>query len=341
MSDRRNDIQVGLFSIIAVLLLAMMILIFGGFKNVLVDTYRVTAHFDNAAGTTEGTPVRLLGIEVGNVRSVTLDPETGGVVMVLTINKGVSIREDAPLAIRQEGFIANIYLDFGMGTSEKILPKDGTARVEGKIETFAAYVEGATTVVADMGGSMKEKFNEISDHLLDLLDNVNDLAGDEKFRGDLKQLASNTTEVTSTLKDKLPGLLDEMQTVAARAKKSLDEASGLMDTYRQLGEKLTETTEAGREEIERQGDNLDRLTKALTESAVDVSALAKGLTEITTAIRSGEGTLGKLLSDPELYRALVGAIDELENAAGEIKELAETIKKHPDWLLKGPPPSRQ
>ena len=110
MSDHRADIQVGLFSIIGLLMLAMLILIFGGFKNILVETYEVTAIFENAAGTTEGTPVRLVGIEVGNVKSVSLNPETAGVRMRLTIDRKVDIRQDAPVAIKQEGFIANIYI---------------------------------------------------------------------------------------------------------------------------------------------------------------------------------------------------------------------------------------
>ncbi len=341
MSDRRADIQVGLFSIIAVLLLAMLILIFGGFKNVLIDTYRITARFDNAAGTTEGTPVRLLGIEVGSVKSVTLDTEAGGVRMVLIINKSADIRKDAPLAIKQEGFIANLYLDFGLGTSNELLPKDGTAVIVGSIDTFAAYIERATTVMSDMGSSIKDKVADISDQLLKLLDDLDELAGDEKFRTDLKELASNTSEITATLRENLPSLLEKAQSFAGKAEKSIDEASEVLETYRELGRELTETARVGREQIAHQGENLDRLTGALTQSAVDVSALARSLRDIAETVNSGEGTTGKLLKDPELYRSLVAAIDELELAAREIKQLAETIKKHPDWLLKGPPANRK
>jgi hypothetical protein len=37
----------------------------------------------------------------------------------------------------------------------------------------------------------------------------------------------------------------------------------------------------------------------------------------------------------------VGSIDEVEDASRMIGELAETLKKHPDWLLKGPPEDRR
>jgi phospholipid/cholesterol/gamma-HCH transport system substrate-binding protein len=341
MSDKRADIQVGLFSIIAILLLAMMILIFGGFKNVLIDTYRITARFDNAAGATEGTPVRLLGIEVGNVKSVTLDTEAGGVCMVLILNKSADIRKDAPLAIKQEGFIANLYLDFGLGTSDELLPKDGTAVIEGSIDTFAAYIERATMVMSDMGSSIKDKVTDVSDQLLKLLDDLDELAGDEQFRTDLKEVVSHTSDIAGTLKGELPSLLEKVQSFAGKAETSIDEASDLLKIYRELGLELTETAKVGREQIARQGENLDRLTGALTQGAVDVSALANSLRDIAETVNSGEGTTGRLLKDPELYRSLVAAIDELELAAREIRQLAETIKKHPDWLLKGAPPNRR
>ena len=97
----------------------MMILIFGGFKDFLADTYLVTAYFPNAAGTAEGTPVRLRGIEIGRVRTIALAAEYG-VMMKLDIRESVKIQKDAPLAIRQEGFIANIYLEFGVGKGDEI-----------------------------------------------------------------------------------------------------------------------------------------------------------------------------------------------------------------------------
>jgi len=337
MSDRRADIQVGLFSIIGLLMLAMLILIFGGFKNILVETYEVTAIFENAAGTTEGTPVRLVGIEVGNVKSVSLNPETGGVRMRLTIDRKVDIRQGAPVAIKQEGFIANIYLEFGMGDSSDILPKDGTAEVSGTIDTFAAYLARATMAVSDMGGTIKERIENLCDKFVTLTDGFNSIVGDEEFQDDLKGLTANASAVSATLKEKLPPMMDNLSEAAAMAQKSIDKTAGLLDTWQALGEDLRGLSGSASAQLERQGANLDMLTASLAESADSVATLATSLNDIVEMVKAGEGTVGKFFSDTELYRSLVDSIDEIEDASRMIGELAETLKKHPDWLLKGPP----
>jgi len=341
MSDRRSDIQVGLFSIIGLLLLAMLILIFGGFKNVLVETYQVTALFENAAGTTQGTPVRLLGIEVGTVRDIALDQETGGVVMKLSIDRKVDIREGAPLSIKQEGFIANLYLEFGAGEGDGILPKDGSAVVSGRIDTFAAYVERAATVVADMGASLKERVGGLSERLAELAENVNGIVGDEKFREDFKGTMSNTRKVAAVLREKLPSLMDDLSRASGRAEEAIEKTAELLETYQGLGEELTQFSKRGTEQLARQGANLDRLTKSFIETADSIAVLSGNLNEVVEMVKAGDGTIGKFFADPELYRSLVDSIDEVEDASRMIGELAETLKRHPDWLLKGPPENQR
>lgn len=341
MSDRRADIQVGLFSIIGLLLLAMLILVFGGFKNVLVETYDVTAIFENAAGTTEGTPVRLVGIEVGSVKSIWLDGETGGVRMRLTIDRNVDIRQGAPIAIKQEGFIANMYLEFGLGDSPDILAKDGTAEVSGTIDTFAAYIERATVVIADMGRTIKDRMGNLSDALLTLTENFNNIVGDEEFQDDVKVLTANARTLSATLREKLPPMMDNISALAAKAQTSIDKTAGLLDTWQGLGEDLRELSGSAGVQLDRQGANLDKLTASLTESADSVATLATSLNDVVEMVKAGEGTMGKLFSDTELYRSLVDSIDEIEDTARMIGELAEILKRHPDWVLTGPPKDRR
>ncbi len=339
MSDRRNDIQIGLFSVIGVLLLAMMILIFGGFKDFLADTYTVTAYFKNAAGTSEGTPVRLRGIEVGRVKSISLAAEYG-VQMKLDIRQSVNIQADAPLAIRQEGFIANIYLEFGIGTGDKMLAKDGAAVVNGQVETFAAYVERATTVLAEMGVKIGDKVSAVTDKLGTLTDNLNAITGDVQFQTNIKAVASSGAAVTGQLRDKLPGLIDNFNDAAVEAKASLAKSRELFDTYNELGKGLAETNRDVQAQIASQGKNLDELQASLIGTAESISRLSKSVDDIAQAVGRGQGSVGKLITNDDLYRSLVDSIDTISAAAGEFKDLAETLKEHPDWIFKGPPRER-
>jgi phospholipid/cholesterol/gamma-HCH transport system substrate-binding protein len=336
MSDRRNDIQIGLFSIIGVLLLAMMILIFGGFKDFLADTYLVTAYFPNAAGTAEGTPVRLRGIEIGQVRTIALAAEYG-VMMKLDIRQTVKVQKDAPLAIKQEGFIANIYLEFGVGKSEEFLPRDDTAVVEGEVMTFAAYVEKASTTLVEMGSKVGGKIEKVTDELAALAANLNDIASDGTFRSDLKGITSNANAITADLRVKLPDMMTDLAAAAKDARASIEKSKGLVATWQSLGDELRATNT----DVRAQVANLGNVQASLTETSESIARLATTLNEIAQAVQRGEGSAGKLMTDDELYRTLVEAIDMLAAAATEFKDLAETIKEHPDWVIKGPPRDRR
>jgi phospholipid/cholesterol/gamma-HCH transport system substrate-binding protein len=341
MSDRRSDVQVGLFAVIGALLLAMLILIFGGFKGFFASYYNVTGSFKNAGGASQGTPVRLLGIEIGRVKDIALAPEKTGVIMTLQINSNVDIAADAPLSIRQEGFIANIYLEFGAGSKEAALPKDGSARVNGVIETFAFYLEGATEALTEKSAEINEKIGEVTAKLVALADNVNALTGDEKFRSDVKSLTANASVVAGQLKEKLPGLIDNLESAAKNAQASLDKASALFDTYQGLGEDLKKTNSVVQEQVIKQGANLDQLSASLVEAADNISKLSESLNQIAIAVKGGQGTVGKLFTDEELYKSTLRLIDTASNASKEFKDLAEVLKNHPDWIIKGPPANRK
>jgi phospholipid/cholesterol/gamma-HCH transport system substrate-binding protein len=341
VSDHRNDVQIGLFALIAVLLLAMMILVFGGFKDFLANTYPVTASFSDAVGTAEGTPVRLLGIDIGRVRRISLSPDHKGVVMRLDIKSDVDVPVNAPLAIKLEGFIANIYLEFGVGDATTYLPKNGAAKVQGEVHTFAAYVEKATIAVTDMTKNLGGSVGGLGKGLQNLVDSLNDVAGDPAFRQNVKDIAANGSAVSADLKQRLPDLIAHFDTALTTAQKSLEQSSRLIDTYQGLGDDLRKTNSQVQDQIAHQGANLDKLQASLVDTANNISALAKSLNEIATAVNNGEGSLGKLVRQDDLYRSVVKTVDMLSGAAKEFEELANVLKKHPDWIIKGPPKERQ
>ena len=305
-----------------------------------IGTYIIHAHFPNAAGATKGTPVRLLGIEIGKVGAIKLDETGGGVIMELLINDSVIIRSDAPVAIKQEGFIANLYVEFGDGQSPETLPVDDTAVISGKIDTFAAYIEQVTMVLSESGYAVRDKVSEVTEGLTILVNNINELAGDTKFREDIKSTMSSVNEISAKLKVHLPAILEDLESAVAKADENLEKIPALVETYKELGGDLTLTSKAAREQIKRQGKNLDELTASLIESSNNFSKLAGDLSEVSQMVKSGEGTVGKLFQDPELFRSLVNAIDTLSDAAEEFKNLARPLKDHPDWLLK-PPKNRR
>jgi len=257
--------------------------------------------------------------------------------MTLRIRENVDIRRDASISIKQEGFIANTYVEFSSGRADEFLPKDDTAEVSGDVQTFSAYIARAGEVMEDLGGRVQDQVSEVSEKLVTLAESLNSIAGDEQFQDDLKTIASNAGTISERLKDRLPDLIDNLNATAQKAQESLDRTESLFSTYEDLGKELTAAGEDARAQLARQGENLDRLTAGLKTTAEDFSTLMRTLNDIAAAMRAGEGSAGMLVKDEELYRSLVRSIDTISDAVLEIKDLARTLKEHPDWLLKGPP----
>lgn len=101
MNDQAIRFRIGIFVLAALILLAVMITLFGGFPNYFkhVDTYAI--QLKDAQGVAPGTPVRRSGVRIGDVRSVVLDNVTGNVLVTIQVESGYTLRKgDQPTVIQ-------------------------------------------------------------------------------------------------------------------------------------------------------------------------------------------------------------------------------------------------
>lgn len=76
-----------------VTLIVMSLMLVAAFlsKPALTHQFSITAEFSDAAGVSKGAPVRVAGVQVGQVKSVRADRNNGRVVVKLGINNGVQL----------------------------------------------------------------------------------------------------------------------------------------------------------------------------------------------------------------------------------------------------------
>jgi phospholipid/cholesterol/gamma-HCH transport system substrate-binding protein len=94
------------------------------------DGYRLTATFENAATLRSTAPVRIAGVNVGEVTDVELEGDAAAVTFTVD-DAGRPIREDATIEIRPRLFLeGNFFLELTPGSpSAPELPDDGTIPV--------------------------------------------------------------------------------------------------------------------------------------------------------------------------------------------------------------------
>jgi phospholipid/cholesterol/gamma-HCH transport system substrate-binding protein len=77
--------------------------------------YRLKAQFDQADGVNAGTDVRIGGVKVGTVTSVTLNPETYLADVELSIDPSIKLSQDTAAAISSDGLLGGRSLSLSPG----------------------------------------------------------------------------------------------------------------------------------------------------------------------------------------------------------------------------------
>lgn len=78
-----------------------------------------------------------------------------------------------------------------------------------------------------------------------------------------------------------------------------------------------------------------KLDKLVTENSSKVSTTLSNLEDITTKIKNGEGTIGKLVNDPAAYNELNSTLAEIRGAATEAKTFVANAQGIVDQVKSG------
>jgi len=113
------ELIVGLFVLIGVIALGYISIKLGKMEWVGGGGYQITATFPRIGGLKVGAIVEISGVEVGRVKSITLD-ETFQARVVLDINKRVRLDDESIASIRTKGLLGEKYVDIEPGGGEII-----------------------------------------------------------------------------------------------------------------------------------------------------------------------------------------------------------------------------
>jgi phospholipid/cholesterol/gamma-HCH transport system substrate-binding protein len=120
------EFTVGLFVITGILCLGYLSIKLGGMELLGSQGYDVYGLFSNSGGLKQGSSVVIAGVEVGRIRSISLDDYQAKIVM--NLNQGVKIQEDAIAAVKTKGLIGEKFIEITPGASDKIIPPGGKIR---------------------------------------------------------------------------------------------------------------------------------------------------------------------------------------------------------------------
>jgi phospholipid/cholesterol/gamma-HCH transport system substrate-binding protein len=125
MKKYKIETIVGIFVIFGLIFVGYMTVKLGKVDFWGNNSYSLVAKFTTVTGLRIGSPVNILGIDVGRVEKITMDQANQKAVVEIKIKKDIKIYDDAIAAIKTEGMIGDKYLDIDPGGSGTILGPSG------------------------------------------------------------------------------------------------------------------------------------------------------------------------------------------------------------------------
>ncbi|MGA2264907.1 MAG: MlaD family protein [Phycisphaerae bacterium] len=333
MTDRTRNIAVGLTVIIALGLLGMLILIFTGIPQLLQTGYIVAMRFDSTHDMTVGDDVYLHGIRVGKIIGVnfteTADPAKG-ITVTARIDRSIRLPANTQATVFSKGMVGKGYLDLvpegpmpisSQTGQPRYLPDDGSAVLEG---------------VARGNGLFPPELNETMMNVSKLAKTLNEALAPTTGA---TAPAGATTEPSAGLRGTLERInrtLDDlhaifgnvqnqenMEALMARTADAAGKATDAMEALKDFAQQAKESTRQITGIATDSSQKINALADKLIQDADDLSRLMVTLDRAARKIDSGQGTLGKLVNDPQLYETMVTATNQLSDLLLEARKLIE------------------
>jgi phospholipid/cholesterol/gamma-HCH transport system substrate-binding protein len=292
----KTELQVGLLLVISFVAFVLGVAWISG-RQPGGDRLVVQAIAPEAAAVTQGTPITLLGVEVGSVRQVLLRQDH--VAMELVVSFQGQLPRDTRAEIRTSGFLGANVLALVPGISAEVLAS-------------------GDTIVAVPTPGLNELAGTLGDQAGRVLEQTHRLLSDSLI-GDVHSAAGSLAEG-----------MEDVQVLLDRQATALGE---LIEALNQAAEELA--TAASSPELDRTLANIDTLTARLAAAGDDLDSSSQSLASILRKVDEGDGTLGKMVNDGDLYDRLTAATENIQVASEEIALLTRDVRADPDKYLKG------
>ena len=278
-----KEIKAGL---IVVLGITALILGFSYLKSNSLLGKSTTLHavYDHVGGLQSGTAVSLNGFSIGTIDDITFLDESGKLMVSFTLTTDLPIPADSKAELYDTSVLGGKGLQIVLGTPGSAIAQNG--------DTLISMVKmGMTDRITELMEPLEAKVNSAIVETDLLMKNLNQLL-DTDSQALLRETLKNFSETSTSLKVI-----------------SQNVSENLAANEKALGTILENTAELTA--------NLSTVSQTLNEADLkglmtDLDASISATKEILEGIKNGDGSVGQIFTNQELYSSLTSNLNQLE-----------------------------
>jgi phospholipid/cholesterol/gamma-HCH transport system substrate-binding protein len=358
MDERVMQFRVGVMFLATLLITGILLVMFGKLPSLMGRTYTVQIEFDDAGGVAKDTPVRKSGILIGRVSDVELIDKDAKVIVTAKIQSDKFIYQNEVCSVMRNLLSGDTALAFSFvpGRPGAGKPIDPNTILHGYVSDdptgLKRELQKPIDTVMDTGKALKEASEQLGaaarrvEEILDpdtqknvqsvlkdaaaSLSTIREMLGDDQNREKLSQavrkLPDTLDSMNSTFQSTDKALRAFTQPAAPGEKTAVERMINTIEMTERTVSKFSESR--GRDEP----SPADQIASAM-DNIGEITRLMKSIME---RIDRGEGSLGALMNDRQLYNRLNNTARNLEEVSCKLKPIIDDARVFTDKISRHP-----
>jgi phospholipid/cholesterol/gamma-HCH transport system substrate-binding protein len=285
-----KEVKTGILALVAIFLFIYGYSFLKG-SNIFDTSRTFYVTYQNVEGLETSAPVTINGLTVGKVQAIDFVDDKGELLVTFTVEKDFKFSKSSTVQIYSSSLIG--------GKQIAIIPDHETKNIAKSGDTLPGEIEKG--MLEAMTGGLKpleQKVLTTLANLDSLVKNLNNVL-DDPNRKNLRESVSNLNETLNSFKV------------------SSYKLNSILDTNKDKISATISNLEVTSENFSKFSDSLARIETG--KMVKDLEQISTRFNAILDGLEKGEGSMGKLLKDENLYNNLEGASRQLEQLLQDMK----------------------
>ncbi len=263
-------------------------------KSLYDSTRTFYAEYTNVQGLAPKSPITINGLKVGTVSEITFHPFKRGILVAhLNMSNDIQFSVNSVAQIYSPDFISGKSLKINIALDESSIAVSGDTLI-GEVDT------GILGMINEQIAPLQSKVESFVVNTDSVMQSVNQLMNEENQKN-IRESLANMNAVLSQFKSTAANL-ETMTSEGGKIDSIMTGANKTMNNLAQISDSLNAAN--------------------ISATVAELQHSLESFNVILDSVKTGHGTLGKLMKDEALYA-------NLTNASKELEELLKEVKEHP------------